>query len=147
MAAGDITIFQQFKLNQNNGTDVIDFDTDNIKAMLVKSTYTPDAANHNFISQVNANEVSTGSSYSAGGPALAGVTLSLVGGNARFDANDVTIAQDGTGFTDAFYVVFYKDTGVAATSRVIAYGELGANKSIQTGQLVLQWNANGILEF
>lgn len=147
MAQGDITLYQNFKLKQNNGVDVVDFDTDVIKVMIVASTYTPNYATHEFISEISANEVAAGSSYSAGGPALAGVTMSLVGGLAVFDATDLVVALDATGFTDGFYIIFYKDTGTPATSRVIALGELGSNRSVQGGALNLNWNANGILRF
>ena len=147
MAVGDISIFENFKLNQHNGVDVVDFDTDTLKVMLVKSTYTPNLAAHNFISDINANEVIAGSSYLAGGPVMAGATLSLIGGNAVFDANDIVVDMDASGFTDAFYIIFYKDTGLAATSRVVAMGEFGADKGVQAGALTMSWNANGILSF
>lgn len=147
MAQGDITIYQQFKVNQHNGVDVVDFDTDTIKVMVLASTYTPNYATHNFISEANSNQVSAGASYSAGGPALANKSLALVGSLAVFDADPIVIALDATGFTDGFYIVFYKDTGVAATSRIIALGELGSNRSIQGGALNLNWNVNGIIRF
>lgn len=147
MAAGDITLFQPFKLAQNNGVEPIDMDTDDLRIMLLKSTYTPDFVNHAFISSMDANEVAAGTSYTAGGIALAGKTMALVGGNAVLDANDVVIAQDATGFTDAFYVAMYKYNAVNTAARVIALGELGANKSVQGGPLTLNWNVAGILAF
>jgi hypothetical protein len=139
-------LYDNFKLKQNNG-NAIDLDTDSIKCMLVKSTYTPAAATHDFIDDVNAEEVAAGASYSAGGPALAGKTMTLAGGVATFDANDVTIAQNASGFTDARYAVLYQDSGVAGTSKLIAYADLGGNKSIQGGDLTLQMDAAGIITF
>lgn len=147
MAAGDITLFQQFKLAQNNGVEPIDLDTDDIRVMIVKSTYTPDFVNHAFISSVDANEVAAGTSYSAGGVALAGKSMAIATGNAVLDATDMVIAQDATGFTDGFYVVFYKYNALNTAARLIALGELGANKSIVGGPLTFNWNVAGILAF
>lgn len=147
MAAGDITLFQPFKLAQNNGAESIDLDTDDIRVMVLASTYTPDFVDHDFISDMDANEVAAGTSYSAGGIALAGKSMAISGGNAVLDATDLVIAQDATGFTDGFYVVFYKYNAVNTAARVIALGELGANKSIQGGPLTFNWNAAGILAF
>jgi len=147
MAQGDITIYQQFKLKQNNGVDVVDFDNDTIRVMIVTSAYTPDYVTHNFISEIDANEVATGSSYSAKGPAITTPSMAIVGGLAVFDGDPITVALDGTGFTNGFYIIIYKDTGVDTTSRVIALGELGANRSVVGGALNLNWNVNGILRF
>ncbi|MGB8275371.1 MAG: hypothetical protein WCF16_08915, partial [Alphaproteobacteria bacterium] len=62
-----------------------------------------------------------------------------------FDANDVTWLQSATGFSNARKAVLYKDTGVATTSRLIAYADFAADKGNVAGDLTLQMDAAGII--
>lgn len=146
--------YQKFlKTQMNGGQDttgsstagaarVVDFDTDTIKVALVTSTYTPDVTNHAAFNSIT-NEVS-GTGYSAGGATLSSPTLTESAGTTTFDAGDVTISQNAGGFTNARYAILYKSTGVAATSTLIGYWDLGANKGNVDGDLVLQFSGTGI---
>lgn len=148
------TKYQKFlKTQMNGGNDttgsstagaarVVDFDTDTIKAMLVTSSYTPSASGHACKNSVT-NEVS-GTGYTAGGYTLSSPTLTESAGTSTFDAADVIVPQNGAGFSNARYVIIYKDTGTAATSTLILYGDLGANVGNVAGDLELNWNASGI---
>lgn len=148
MAAGDLSLFHGFKLNHNNGNDVIDFDTDTLRIMLLTVGYTVDLATQNFVSEVSTNEVTAGSAYADGGPALANVTVTDEVGITVIDADDVQVLRDSsTGFTDATQLVVYKDTGVATNSRLIAHGDLGSARGNVDGSLSLIWNANGLFRF
>ena len=148
MAAGDLVMYSKHKRNMMNGTSPVDYDDGNVKMMLLTSAYVPNALVNEFISEISANQVVTGTSYVAGGPALTTPSVALVGANTVFDADDVTLAVDAVaGFTDAKWFVFYYDTGVAGTSELLAYGDYGTNKSIIDSSLVTQWDATGIIEW
>ena len=87
----------------------IDWTVDTINVALVTSAYTPDLANHKFLSDLGGDTVGTdqtiGSTSSAAGVANgAGVTWTAVPSGSTVKA-----------------LVIYKSTGVAGTSRLIAY--------------------------
>lgn len=140
--------YHKFLLGQLTGVanGVIDFDTDTIKLALVTASYTPDAANHDFFDDVSANEVS-GTNYSAGGITLANVSVAVDGsGVVTFDNTiDLTISQSASGFSNARYGIIYKSTGTGSTSRLIAYIDFGANIGNSVADLVIQFNASGII--
>ncbi len=87
----------------------VDLDADTIKAVLIDAAdYTVDIANHDFLDDVPAGaRVATGT--------LANKTVT-----ARvFDADDLTLTSVTGDPSEA--IILYKDTGVEATSRLIAY--------------------------
>jgi len=87
----------------------IDWDTDTIKAVLVDGAdYTPNLSTHDFLDDIaGAGRVAT-----SGALASKTVTAGVA------DAADVTISSvSGDQFE---YIVLYKDTGTAGTSRLIA---------------------------
>src|SRR5437016_2205329 len=77
--------------------------TDTIKVVLVKSTYTPNLATHQFLSDLGANTVGVASTL--------GTKTSTAG---VFDAADVTLTAPPAGNV-CNYLAIYKDTGVAGT--------------------------------
>lgn len=104
----------------------LDFDSDTIKAMLCTATYVPNQDTHRYKSDVT-NEV-TGTGYTAGGVALTGRTVAYDAGSNTLvlDADDPT--WDPATIT-ARVIVFYKDTGTAATSPLLAYAVFDADVS------------------
>jgi hypothetical protein len=123
----------------------IDLEGDTIKIMLVTSSYTPDAANHDFIDDANGNEVS-GTNYTAGGEDLANDSVTESGGTVTYDADDVTWSQSASGFSNARIAIAYKDTGTPSTSPLIAYNDFGSDKGNVDGDLTLEMDTDGILE-
>lgn len=85
----------------------LDWDTDTIKVALVGTGYTPDLATHQFVSDLGANIV-------ARSGALTNKTVAA----GVADADDMTFA--GLTGAQVKYIVIYKDTGVDATSPLIA---------------------------
>lgn len=141
---GTPVVYPQHKLRQNNGTAVVDFDTDTIKVMIVTSAYTYNAA-HDFVDDVSANQVS-GSNYTAGGTQVAGVTFALDGDNTEFIHNDITWAQHASGFSNGRVFIWYKDTGNPATSPLIMRMTEGSDFGNVSGDLVLDGSATtGVL--
>lgn len=112
----------------------LDLTTLNIKVALVDTgLYTYNAA-HQFMSSVAAGVV-------ARSPNLASKTV--VGG--VFDAADVTLPAVAGVTVEA--LVLYRDTGVDATSELIAYLDTGIGGIVLTpngGDVVITWNASGI---
>jgi len=138
-----ITKMEAWNQAQLNGSSVIDWDTDTIKVMLVDSTVTPLAATHDFIDDLDTNEV-TGTNYTAGGATIASLAVTEASGIATVDGADVTWSQHASGFTDARFAVIYKDTGTPATSLIVGFIDFTSDKGNVNGDLTVQWNASGI---
>lgn len=135
--------YPQFLLRQHNG-NAIDLDTDTIKVMIVTNAYSYNAA-HDFINDCNANEVS-GSGYTAGGQAISGVTVALDGDVVEWVHNDLTWAQNASGFSNGRTYIWYKDTGNPATSPVIMRMSEAADFGNVAGDVILDGSAaTGVL--
>lgn len=89
----------------------IDLLSDNIKAVLLDATYTVDLSGDEFLSDI------AGSAIVATSPNLANKTVSA----GAFDADDVTF--DDVSGDEITSIAYYKDTGVAGTSPLIAYDD------------------------
>ena len=136
------TIYTKFKKAQLDGSGVIQFGTDTLKILLTTVTYVPAQDTDANLTNVT-NEVA-GTNYAAGGIALTGVTVTASVHTIIVNSNDITWSQSGTGFNNARIAVLYKRTGVAGTSLLIAYADLGGSLGNVFGDLTLQINANNI---
>ena len=117
----------------------IDFESDTIKLKYMATTYTPDVTTENFLSDVSASEAS-------GAPTetLANVDVRIDTANTRVELDADNVTEDTiTTTTDKF--IIYKDTGVEATSPLIAYIDI-AEGTLQTvaGTLAISFNAEGL---
>ena len=108
----------------------VDFDTDTIKARLVKNTYAQNLSTDEFISSVTAITGSTDQTLS---------NTSVTDG--VFDADDITFTAVPAGETSEG-VVIYKDTGVAGTSPLLMYIDTITGFPLATngGNVVIQWD-------
>jgi hypothetical protein len=103
----------------------VDLDTNSFKLALYTSSYTPSQSGDEFRSTPNANEATGGSGYTAGGFALA--SLSLVQSTLTINWDAADISQAITGGPFAFrYGVIYKVVGSAATDILVGYADYGA---------------------
>ena len=142
MARGDLTVFEEFV--DQIGEEQHKFDSDTLKLGLIDNTAAPTAADATPTwSDYSANEVSTAGGYTANGETLTNVSWSEADGTATLDADDVELAQNGSGFTDAYYGILYNDTN--GTDMAIAFVDLGGPVSEQDGPITISWNASGIL--
>jgi hypothetical protein len=142
MATGDFTLFEEFV--DQIGEEGHNFSSDTLKLGLIDNTAAPTAADATPTwSDYSANEVGTGGGYTANGETLANVTWTEADGTATLDADDVSLIQDGSGFTDAYWGILYNDTN--GTDMAIGFVELGGPVSEQAGPITVQWNASGIL--
>lgn len=104
-----------------------------MKCMLLSSAYTPNQDTHDFVDDVNANEVS-GTLYVAGGTTLAGKSATYDGtsNEMRFLFTDPTWGPGAT-ITGIRHAVIYKDTGAAATSPLMAYTIFASDQAVSNG--------------
>jgi hypothetical protein len=142
MARGDLTLFEEFA--DNIGKEIHNFASDTLKLGIVDDTITPTAADATPTwSDYSANEVSTAGGYTADGETLASVTYTETDGVATLDAANVSLAQNGSGFTDAYWGILYNSS--AAGGNAIGFVDLGGPVSEQAGPAAINWNASGIL--
>lgn len=122
----------------------IDWDTNTIKAMLVTSSYVPNQDTHRYKSDVT-NEV-TGTGYTAGGQTLTGkaTTYAPATNAAMMDCNDPSWP---TSTITARYLIFYRDTGTASSSPLIAYVDFGEDRSSGGTTFLYSVPSTGIVQF
>ena len=135
-------VYNDFKSGVVSG--LIDLGGDTFKIMLVTATYAPNVDTHTFRSSVT-NEVS-GTGYTAGGQALANVSLTTDDTNDRavWNADDpVWTASTIT----ARGAVIYQDTGNAATDRLVCYLDFGSDIASTNADFTVTFNATGIITF
>lgn len=133
-------IFNSAKVKLGDGS--IDWNTDTIKVTLHTSSLTPDKDNDVFFSDIGSEIGATGT-YSAGGATLTGTAVTQDNTNDRavYDANDV----QWTGVTSAFqYAIIRKDTGVDATSPVIAVLDYGSTQTVTNAVVDIAFPASGV---
>lgn len=108
----------------------VNWETANIKAVLVKNTYVQDLNTHEFLSDISAYVTSTPVSLT--GKAVSGRTI---------DANDVTFTAVPIGdVVEA--LVFYIDTGTESTSPLLLYIDDAAGFPFtgSGGDQLIQWS-------
>lgn len=145
MAAGDSQVYGAFVTGQMTGTNVVDFDTDNLRMILVQNTYTPDRDTHDFVDDVTAYELANGDGYTTNGVLLSSVAVT-------YDATNgwAKLTADNPSWTFSApktfaWAVLFKDTGVAATSPLIAWWELG--NAARSGPFSLTVDTDGLVQF
>jgi hypothetical protein len=144
MAAGDVQLFLNTLLNEQNGTSPIDWDTDTIRLALfgVTATVTTIDTSQSFYGSFTAHEV-TGTGYTAKGVQLTGVSVSVSGSYVVLMASPVTFTANVAGFTGARWGMIFKDSGTPATSPLKARLDLGTTRSNQGGDFVVNWAGTG----
>jgi hypothetical protein len=130
MALSSYTSFAK-KLWDND----VDFVADTLKLYIATNAgYTYSAA-HDFADDL-AGEVS-GTNYNAGGMSLANKSSSAANPSV-LTADDIVLAQSGSGFSNGRKYILYKDTaGAAGTDPLIAYGAAAGDFGNLAGQLTL----------
>lgn len=141
MARGDFTLFEEFAENIGGGDH--DFTSDTLKLGIVDNTLTPTASiTTPTWSDFSDNEVATTGGYTADGEILTTVTYTEVDGVATLDADDVSLVQNGSGFTDGYWAILYNSTH--ASGAAVGFIDLDGPVSEQAGPISINWNASGI---
>jgi hypothetical protein len=128
MANALYDLARQSFLSQNPS---IDWDTDNIKVSLVRSSaYTPNLVTDQFLSSVPTRAADSAN--------LTGKTVAL----GVADADDVTFTAVAAGAA-VQYVLIWKDTGTPATSPLIALIDTATNLPITPngGDISIAWDS------
>lgn len=146
MAAGDITLFNEFK--EDVGQKIHNLSSDTFKLGLVTNAVTPAASTSDPRwgagggTNLSSSQVTPGGNYSSGGPTLASSTWSETSGTATFDAADVSIAQNASNPNNARWGIIYNDT--SAGKEAVAFVDLGGVTDLSAGAFSITWNASGI---
>ena len=133
-------LYSIFMRDQMNGTTLVDFDTDTIKAQLHRaSAYTANQNTDDFENDLPA-EVSEAT--------LASVTVSIVGNNVVIDSADFVFSSVAAGAA-CDIIVLYKDTGTPSTSPLIAYIDNGGTLSVTPNgnDINVTVDANGLIRY
>ena len=146
MAAGDVVFFDQFLVDVMEGLH--DLENDTIKVAYITSAVTPLATTTDprwgagGTTNFSSNEVTPGGNYSTGGPSAANPSVTLSGGAAVFDADDISITQNASNPTNARWGIIYNDT--ATGKNCIGFVDNGSAVDMSAGDFSNAWNASGI---
>ena len=136
MAAGDVTIFQEFANDLGEGHHSLD--TDTLKFGIIDNTAAPTAADATPAwADYSANEVATTGGYTANGETLTSGWAEAAGVG-TLQLTSFTLSQNGSGFTDGYWGIIYNDT--AASDQAIGFMELGGPVSEQAADIVVKFN-------
>jgi hypothetical protein len=120
----------------------IDFNSGNVKVMLLDNTHVPNLDTHNNVDDVVADEV-VGTGYTAGGAALGTPTATYDGGTNTFKLDGDNVVWDPSTIAAAFAVI-YLDTGTDSTSPLIALVEFEEVIDSTDGIFSITWDPAGI---
>ena len=142
MARGDLTVFEEF--TKSTGSEEHNFSSDVLKLGIVDNTLTPVASMATPTwGDYSAGEVTSAGGYTTGGETLSDVTWTEAAGVATLDASNVSLVQNASGFTDAYWGILYNSTN--GTGMAIGFVELDGPVSEQVGPFLVAWHASGIL--
>ena len=146
MAQGDITLFNEHKENEGDGT--VDMDTHVFTLALINVSVTPAATTADpcwgagGTTDLSAAEVTAGGNYAAGGVTITGVTFAESGGTVTWDGNDVSIAQDAANPATARWGIIVDITPTAKPC--VGYVDLGGVTDLSSGGFSIAWPGTGI---
>lgn len=137
-----VTINFYNKFIEYLGDNSIDADGDTFDIILLNATHTF-TATHTQLTDVSANELSTGNGYTAGGTALTSVTWTESAGTVTFDAADVTWTASGGDIGPATDAVIFSDTSTGDLLMCSVDFD-GAQTAGDGTDFQITWNASGI---
>lgn len=122
------------KAAQAVATKKIDLVNDDIKVMLVTSTYVPNQDTHGTLADITGEASGTG--YTAGGKSLTGKTLvqDASTNKWKWDADDLTWTTASVTFR---YAVLYDDSHT--DKPLIGYADFGSNQTATNQDLTIKW--------
>lgn len=129
------------QIQQKLATKAINLSTDSLKVMLL-SAYTYSSAHATMADVKAAGTEATGTAYTAGGQAVASVTLATSGNVTTLDAADPSWAASTI---SAAHAVFYDAAGgTDATNFPIAHWDFGGTQSSTAAAFTLTLSASGL---
>ena len=148
MVAVTLNLYDKWREHAHDG-GAVNFETpggNGLKVSIVTNTYTPNQNLHEFWDDgPEANEVS-GTNYTLDGNATTGTVTIDGAGLVTIDCSDPTAwAQSASGFSNGRRVIVWLDTGVSATSTLIAYSDaFAADKGNVDGEFSVTFAAAGL---
>ena len=121
----------------------VDWELDTIKVALLQSTYVPDQGNHQWFSDVSTDEAS-GSGYILGGAVLPVRVRTYDAALSRIVLSADNMIWESVTVTNVLYAAIYKDTGTAATSPLVGYGQALEAASTTGEAFIIAWDPLGI---
>jgi hypothetical protein len=144
MSAGAFTVYT--KAIQNIGDGSFNLPSDTLVMALLTSAYTPAPNTDALWSDVSANEVVTGSGYTAGGVVLSGVTWTISTATNTLTCTAPTWATFSATFKYAV-IVRRASASLAGTDKLLSYvdgNSGGGSVVVGGGTLTITPNASGI---
>lgn len=135
MAAGDITVYHQFKIDLGN--KIHDLDSDTWKVGFITSAVTPavaDAEPHwggTGTTNLSTNQVTPGGNYATGGVTLTTMAFTNSAGTVSWKADKIVIAQNASNPTNARWGILYNNTDT--NKRCAAILDFGSDINLTTG--------------
>ena len=141
-------VYNAAKANFLTGT--IDLDTDDIRILLVKTTYTEDDA-HTFVDDGSANDPASheivATNYVRKALASEAVTVDQTNNRAEFDAADVTWTALGGATNDTIKgAVVYENNAADTAAALICFIDFPSDLPTNGSDVTIQFNAEGILQ-
>lgn len=129
---------------------VIDLDTDDIRIMLVKTTYTENAA-HTFVDDLSANDPASheivATNYVRKALAAETVVVDQANNRAEFSASNVVWTAIGGATNDTIKgAVIYEHNAADTAAPLIAFVLFPTPVATNGGDITINWNAEGILQ-
>lgn len=144
MAKGTATAFDEYLLDANK--KIHDLPSDVIKMGFVDDTIVPAADDPSpRWSDYSANEVSTAGGYPSGGIVLTNVTFTLIAGVPTLKADDIELAINASGFTDAAHGIVYNSS--ATNDEALGSVDFGGDVSEQAGPVTVEFTDGVVGEF
>ncbi|EFL52813.1 conserved hypothetical protein [Solidesulfovibrio fructosivorans JJ]] len=132
-------IYPAFKRSLGDGVFALASDT--LRLALLTSAHTPNAG-HTVYADLAEQEVS-GTGYTSGGKALAGVTWTLSGDAAVLDADDPSWTEATV--TARFAAVYADKTVGALTGPLVCLLDFGEEKGVTGGTFTVQFDTGGVV--
>ena len=128
----------------------IDLNAHDIRVALLMTNTTADTENDaiNTVANFTTLDEFDGSGYTSGGVALANEAVNKDDANdrAEFDADDATFTTIGAGTRAIQGALVYKFVTALSSSIPICFVDFPADVTADGSTLVVQWNAEGILQ-
>lgn len=156
MAWSASKVFRPYIADMIGNVAALDYDADTMKAALYDNDITPDqnvtAANSAYNAgqwAISGNEVTSSSSWPAGGIALTSKTVDVgTNGQVTVDAADTPSADSNATLANVYGCLVYDDTlTTPVADQGMSFHYFGGVQSVTAGLFTVIWHANGLIRY
>ncbi len=121
--------------------------TPGLRMIAATAAFNPEASTYSTYADITTWTVTDASGFAAKGEAIANETVTLVtaNGTVASDFDDVTFASSASGPTNIRYVNVVLSAAVTANMELVAWASTGSDKSVQSGSLTVNIDADGFI--